>query len=75
MHFKDVETLVGFAQNKIISHIIQEAWFKKITSDGVVYSKYFDPISLETMALVFAVVSCLSWHRLIHITNPHYTID
>jgi hypothetical protein len=61
MHFKDVETLVGFTQNKIISHIIQEVWFK-ITSDGVVFGKYFDPISLETMALLFAVVSCLSWH-------------
>lgn len=54
---QDVENLKGFAQNKIIYHAILSTWFQKAKSDGIVYNKYFNPISLETLALLFTVVS------------------
>ena len=55
---KDCE---GYAQNKIFGIVIQEALFSNnLKSKGVVFEKYFNPISLETLALLFTMVhSCL----------------
>jgi hypothetical protein len=51
----------GYAQNKIFGIVIQEAWFSSSSkSKGVIFEKYFNPISLETLALLFTMVrSCL----------------
>ena len=51
----------GYAQNKIFGIVIQEAWFSNnLKSKGVVFEKYFNPISLETLTLLFTMVhSCL----------------
>jgi hypothetical protein len=46
----------GFAQNKIILEILYLAWFKDKHSHGPVLTKYFNPIPLETIALVFTMV-------------------
>lgn len=42
---------------KAITAVIEAALFKKMTSMGVLYPKMFNPIPLETYALVAVVVS------------------
>jgi hypothetical protein len=46
----------GFAENKIISEILYLAWFEDKSSQGPVLSQYFNPIPLETLALIFTMV-------------------
>ena len=47
----------GYAQNKIFGILIQEAWFGNSSkSKGIVFEKYFNPISLETLALLLTMV-------------------
>jgi hypothetical protein len=48
--------LSGFAQNKIISEILYLAWFEDKHSQGPILSEYFNPIPLETLALIFTIV-------------------
>ncbi|KAJ7623730.1 hypothetical protein FB45DRAFT_926588 [Roridomyces roridus] len=55
-HYKDPGTLSIYAGHKIILASLRAAFFKKKGSRGVLYSKYFSPISLVTLALVFTVV-------------------
>ena len=51
----------GYAQNKIFGIVIQEAWFSNSSkSKGIVFEKYFNPISLETLALIFTMVCFIS---------------
>ena len=46
----------GFAQNKIISEILYLSWFEDKRAHGPVLSEYFNPIPLETIALIFTMV-------------------
>jgi hypothetical protein len=59
--FQNTKDREGYAQNKIFGILIQEAWFSNSSkSKGIVFEKYFNPISLETLALLFTMVcSCL----------------
>lgn len=73
---QDVENLKGFAQNKIIYHAILSTWFQKVKSDGIIYNKYFNPILLETLALLFTMVSAslgflLTWLTQFPDRTPH----
>jgi len=54
---QDIENQVSFAQHKIISEVLHEVWFNRKTAIGVEFSEYFKPISLATMASIFAGVS------------------
>ena len=58
--FQNTKDHEGYAQNKIFGILIQEAWFSSgLKSKGIVFEKYFNPISLETLALLFTMVrSC-----------------
>ena len=53
---QDPETLSGYAQHKIISDVLHEAWFLNKTACGVEFASYFKPISLVTLALIFSAV-------------------
>jgi Domain of unknown function (DUF6532) len=58
--FQNTQDHEGYAQNKIFSILIQDAWFSSGSkSEGIVFEKYFNPILLETLALLFTMV-CLS---------------
>lgn len=49
---------MGYAQGSIILESLRAAWFdNKKASHGVVFEKYFNPVKLETMALIFTIVS------------------
>ena len=54
---QDVKMQSGFAQHKIILEVLHEVWFNRKTAIGVEFSDYFKPISLATMASIFAGVS------------------
>jgi hypothetical protein len=56
LYLKDPVTMSGFSQNKIISEILYLAWFEDKRSQGPVLSEYFNPIPLETIALIFTMV-------------------
>ena len=58
---QNTKTRDRYAQNTIISQVLHVAWFKNGESRGVRYKNYFNPISLETLALIFTLVS---WHFL-----------
>ncbi|KAG5634823.1 hypothetical protein H0H81_000605 [Sphagnurus paluster] len=55
-HYKDPKTKTGYAGNVIFSNILSRTWFKDASSPGIIYKQYFDPISLETLALMFSLV-------------------
>lgn len=55
--YKNTKDREGYAQNKIFGILIQDAWFSSGSkSKGIVFEKYFNPISLETLALLFTMV-------------------
>ncbi|KAF8234205.1 hypothetical protein L208DRAFT_1054535, partial [Tricholoma matsutake] len=55
--YKNTKDHEGYAQNKIFSILIQEAWFSSgLKSKRIVFEKYFDPISLETLTLLFTMI-------------------
>ena len=58
--FQNTKDREGYAQNKIFGILIMQAWFSNSSkSKGIVFEKYFNPISLETLALLFTMVrSC-----------------
>ncbi|EDR01959.1 uncharacterized protein LACBIDRAFT_332809 [Laccaria bicolor S238N-H82] len=73
-HHKDTGTLTGFSQNKIISEILYLAWFEDKTSQGPLLQHYFNPIPLETLALIFTVIDfCLrEWSTGVFIQSKFY---
>ena len=54
---QDTDSLSGYAQHRIISEILHDAWFLNKAALGVEFSDYFKPIPLNTLALIFSVVS------------------
>ncbi|KAJ7732058.1 hypothetical protein DFH07DRAFT_968538 [Mycena maculata] len=52
-HYKDPAELTGYAGNSIIVESMRAIWFKGKGSRGILYEKYFSPISLVTLALIF----------------------
>jgi hypothetical protein len=53
---QDPETLSGYAQRRIISDILHDAWFLNKMACSVKFSDYFKPITLYTLSLIFSAV-------------------
>ncbi|KAJ7506315.1 hypothetical protein B0H11DRAFT_2327346 [Mycena galericulata] len=62
-HYKDPATLTGYAGNSIIMDSIRTIFFKTKAGRGIVYSTYFSPISLVTLALLFTAARLFSPHE------------
>src|SRR5713226_6774606 len=60
MQFQNYEEITGFGEHPIIINILRDALFKDARSYGVKYSRYFDPISVNLLALVFMMVGHLA---------------
>ena len=56
--------LTGYAQHRIISDILHDAWFANKTAAGVEFSDYPKPISLENLALIFSQYFAARYHNL-----------
>jgi hypothetical protein len=57
LSFQNTKDCEGYAQNKIFGILIQAAWFRNsLKSKAIVFEKYFNPVSLETLALLFTMV-------------------
>jgi hypothetical protein len=54
---QDIKTCTGYAQGRIISEILQAAWFENKASLGVIFEQQFNPIPFETLALIFTIVN------------------
>ncbi|KAF8236070.1 hypothetical protein L208DRAFT_1204063, partial [Tricholoma matsutake] len=55
--YKNTKDHEGYAQNKTFGIPIQEVWFGSgLKSKEIVFEKYFNPILLETLALLFTMV-------------------
>lgn len=57
MYSQDREALSGLYEAKLISEVIQAAFFKNKKAVGVKFKDYFNPITLITIALVITAVS------------------
>lgn len=53
---QDPLTMTGFCQGKIVCEILNTVWFDGKRSPGVIFDHLFNPISLETLALILTVV-------------------
>ncbi|KAF8057385.1 hypothetical protein FPV67DRAFT_1723987 [Lyophyllum atratum] len=56
-HYKVPKTQTGYGGNEIIGNLIIRLWFKNKASAGIVFKRYFDPISIETLALIFTLIN------------------
>ena len=57
MHWtQDRENLSGLYETKLISEVIQDAFFKNNRAIGVEFQSYFNPITLVTIAFVLTAV-------------------
>lgn len=50
------EEVTGFGEHRIVIDILKDALFEDTKSYGVKYSRYFDPLSINLLALVFTMV-------------------
>lgn len=53
---QNIDEMTGYAEAKIISAVIEAVWFEDLKSHGVIFSTLFNPIPLETIALVMTIV-------------------
>ncbi|KAH9481129.1 hypothetical protein JR316_0005649 [Psilocybe cubensis] len=59
-HYKNPHNKTGHTRGKIITETIEAIWFDGLTGPGVIYAAHFNPIPLETLALVLTVIDfCL----------------
>ncbi|KAF8990929.1 hypothetical protein BDQ17DRAFT_1547031 [Cyathus striatus] len=56
-HYKNPSEHKGYGQNTIISNILHETWYRQGNADGVVFDRYFNPLPLECLALIFTALS------------------
>jgi hypothetical protein len=54
----------GLYKNPLIQKVLNVMWFRNRQDEGVVYDNYFQPIKVETLALVLTVVSVLSVYKI-----------
>ncbi|KAJ7264687.1 hypothetical protein C8J57DRAFT_1331680 [Mycena rebaudengoi] len=55
-HYADPKTETGYMGSPIIIDGIRTIWFKTKAGRGILYSRYFSPITLVTLALLFAAI-------------------
>src|SRR5258707_6696827 len=60
MQFQNYKEIMGFGEHPIIINILRDMLFEDARSYGVKYSRYFDPISVNLLALVFMMVGRLA---------------
>ncbi|KAF8496401.1 hypothetical protein F5888DRAFT_1804099 [Russula emetica] len=58
-HHKNQEEVLGFGEHRVIIDILRDALFNDNKSYGVKYSWYFNPISINLLALVFTMIEFL----------------
>jgi hypothetical protein len=56
--YQNQEDVTGFSEHHIVMATIQDALFEDSKSFGVKFSRYFNPISINLLALVFTMVCC-----------------
>ena len=71
---QDPFTLTGYAQHKIISEILHLCWFDDTNSQGIIFSRFYNPISLNILALIFAMVS-LNIVYCVYVIHIYFQID
>lgn len=54
------EDVLGFGEHRIVIDILRDALFESSKSYGVKHSRYFNPISVNLLALVFTMVGPLA---------------
>lgn len=47
----------GIYKTELLQSAVNTMWFARRNDEGVIYDKLFDPLPLELLALVLAVVS------------------
>ncbi|KAG6884214.1 hypothetical protein C0992_006738, partial [Termitomyces sp. T32_za158] len=60
-HYKDTDLEEGFCQNPVILSVLVATLFKDEDSLGVTFHALFNPVSIDTLALIFTVIDfCIS---------------
>jgi hypothetical protein len=54
------EAVTGFGEHPVVIDILRDAVFEDSKSYGVKYSRYFNPISVNLLVLVFTMVGPLA---------------
>ena len=60
---------MGFGEHRVVIDILRDALFEDSKSYGVKYNRYFDPISINLLALVFTMVGPLAATALLLLTE------
>jgi hypothetical protein len=50
----------GIYKTELIQSAINDMWFANRSDEGIVYAKYFDPLPVQTIALILTAVSVFS---------------
>ncbi|KAG1902164.1 uncharacterized protein F5891DRAFT_949248 [Suillus fuscotomentosus] len=58
--FKDWEMKCGIYKTGLIQEAVNDMWFANRSDEGIVYAKYFDPLPVQTIALILTAVSVFS---------------
>ncbi|GLB39212.1 hypothetical protein LshimejAT787_0603740 [Lyophyllum shimeji] len=56
-HYKDPKAKAGYCENPIIGNILAALWFKDTNSPGIIFQHHFNPISINTLALIFTLIN------------------
>ena len=54
--YQDPREMSGFCQGKIISEVLHAVWFNGKHSQGIIFENLFNPIPLETIAIILTLV-------------------
>ncbi|KAG1796077.1 uncharacterized protein HD556DRAFT_1216239, partial [Suillus plorans] len=56
--FKDWEMKCGIYKTGLIQEAMNDMWFANRSDEGIVYAKYFDPLPVQTIALILTAIEC-----------------
>ncbi|KAG1732916.1 uncharacterized protein EDB91DRAFT_1151042 [Suillus paluster] len=56
--FKDWEMKCGIYKTELIQSAVNNMWFTNRSDEGIVYAKYFDPLPVQTIALILTAIEC-----------------
>ncbi|KIJ51544.1 hypothetical protein M422DRAFT_158281, partial [Sphaerobolus stellatus SS14] len=69
--FKNIRERKGLYESPIVQQAINQAWFQDPSDTGVKYSSYFNPTPIRTIALIFTVVSPMSYFSAVYFVYSH----
>ncbi|KAF8874921.1 hypothetical protein BD779DRAFT_1476306 [Infundibulicybe gibba] len=55
-HYSDPVERTGFALHPIIKRAIKETWFQRKNSPRIVFTEYFNPITVANLAIIFTTI-------------------